>query len=378
MRRWMMCLLLTGSLAAPGVAAAANGDDFAVREERALRAYSSAINQSQRHGRYRQARALFLTQSGNISARVEAWEKASQQWVLGWYKVMALSDLQKNISYAQFEAELQQLLRDQHDGLLRLSNDAKAVKAAADGALELLGPANTAAVPPELSQYASVVQALTQRENELRTAITQTSQIPTSRMARHETVAQTSRQVVLARVRVALLKNGRYPLEQTLASVQALLAAEQVVDPVLAALTLAENDMNRFALNLQVFHVEEALTQSRTLCASSKATLAPLTTPAAYVAQAKARATQLCSAIEAHASGLLSYGIPKADLVYEYITVEKASLTAICKTARAPVACEKLAVLASLTLPDLKALSDTKLRFVEFGWSEQFKAAKSN
>ncbi|WP_434390082.1 hypothetical protein [Melittangium boletus] len=377
MRRWMVCLLL-GSLATPGLAAAAAGDDFAQREERAVRAYSSAVDQSQRHGRYRQARALFLSQPGNVSARVEAWEKATQQWTLGWYKVMALADLQKNISYAQFESELQQLLRTQSDGLLQLSHDAKAVKAAADTALDLLGPVNTASVPPELGQYASVVQALTQRENELRTAITQVAQIPPSRMARLEALAQTSREVVLTKVRIALLKNGRYPLEQTLAAVQALLNAEKVVNPVLAALTRAENDMNRFALNLQVFHVEESLTQSRALCASSQATLAPLTTPAAYVAQARSRATQLCSAIESHASNLLSYGIPKADLVYESIAVEKASLTGLCKTTQAPVACEKLAVLAALTLTDLKAMSDTKLRFVEYGWSEQFKAATSN
>ncbi|OJH36467.1 hypothetical protein BON30_32395 [Cystobacter ferrugineus] len=366
--------MLTGSLAAPGLAAAA-GDDLAVREDKALRAYAAATDQSQRHGRYRQARALLLTQEGNITTRVEAWEKATQQWVLGWYKVMALADLQKDIPYTQFEAELQQLLRVQHDGLLQLSNDAKSVKASADMALELLGPANPGTTPAEIGEYASVLQALTQRENELRTAITQLSAIPTSRMARLETLAQTSRQIILTRVRVALLKNARYPLEQTLASVQALLTAEQVVDPVLAALTRAENDMNRFALNLQVYHVEEALAQGRTLCTSSQAKLAALTSPAAYVAQARSRATQLCSALEAHASGLLSYGIPKADLVYESIAVEKASLRTICKSAQPPVACEKLAILAALTLPDLQSMNDAKLRFVEYGWSELFKAA---
>ncbi|MFY0582279.1 hypothetical protein ACN28S_55585 [Cystobacter fuscus] len=357
-----------------GLAAAA-GDDLAVREEKALRAYNAATDQSQRHGRYRQARALLLTQPGNLTARVEAWEKATQQWVLGWYKVMALADLQKDIPYTQFEAELQQMLRTQHEGLAQLSHDAKGVKASADVALELLGPANPGTTPAELGEYVSVIQALTQRENELRTAITQLSAIPTSRMARLETLAQTSRQVILARVRVALLKNARYPLEQTLASVQALLTAEQVVDPVISALTRAENDMNRFALNLQIFHVEESLAQARTLCSSSQAKLAAITSPAAYVAQARSRATQLCSAIEAHASGLISYGIPKADLVYEYITVEKASVRTICKGAQPPVACEKLAILAALTPADLQSMNDAKLRFVEYGWSELFKAA---
>ncbi|WP_257452579.1 hypothetical protein [Archangium lipolyticum] len=351
---------------------------MAEREAKAVRAYTAANAASQRHGHYRQARDLFLSGERSISARTEAWEQSAQEWVVGWFKVMALADLQKDIPYAEFEAELQGLLREQSDGLLQLTNEAKAVKASADMALDLLGPANTEPVPPELSEYATVLQSLSQRENELRLALSQVGQIATSRLPRLETIANDSRLGVLARVRIALLERARYPLEQTLASVQALLTAEKVVDPILAKLTQAENDMNRYALNLQIFHVEESLTQARALCMSSQATLATLTSPASYVAAAKARATQLCTAIEGHATGLLSYGIPKADLVYEFINVEKASLGAICKIANPPVACEKLALLAALKLTDLQAMSDAKLRFVEYGWTEQFEAAQRN
>ncbi|WP_375767343.1 hypothetical protein NR798_37545 [Archangium gephyra] len=372
----MGCMLLAGTLAVPGLAAAS--DDLEAREATAVQAYSAATTVSQRHGRYRQARATFLVGERSISARVGAWEQAAQQWVSGWQMLMALADLQQDIPYSEFEAELQRMLRNQSDGLIQLGNEAKATQAVTDKALALLGTSSPTEVPAGLEQYGTVLQSLTLRENELRAALSQVGQIPTQRMARLESIANTSRQAVLARVRVALLERARYPLEQTLASVQALLNAEQVVDPILAKLTQAENDMNRYTLNLQIFHVQDSLTKSRELCMSSQTTLGTLTSPASYVAAAKSRATQLCTAIENHASGLISYGIPNADLVYEYINVEKASLGTLCKTANPTAACEKLAILAALKLTDLQAMTDTKLRFVEYGWSENIDAARRN
>jgi hypothetical protein len=359
-----------------GLAAAAS-EDVSAREPQAVQAYSAATEVSQRQGRYRQARTLFLSGERSLRAQVQTWEQSAQEWAVGWLKVLALADLQADIPYAEFEAELQRLLRVQSDGLLRLEKEAQDTQALAARALALLEQAPGPSVP-EFAEYASVLKTLTQRENELRAALSQVRQIPTSRLPRLTRIATDSRQAVLARVRSALLTRARYPLEKTLASVEALLLAGKVVDPLLAQLTQAENDVNRYALNLQVFHLEDGLARSRQLCTSTQATLATLSSPVSYVSEAKKRATQLCAAIEGHASSLLSYGIPKADLVYEYLNVERASLGLLCQGPTPPVACEKLALLAALSRADLQGMTDAKLRFVEYGWSELREAAQRN
>ncbi|WP_437659791.1 hypothetical protein [Sorangium sp. So ce1182] len=366
--------LVLAMLAIPAIAQAS--DTLRERESRAIRAYTGADRVARSDGYYAQARDAFLTGTGSISALTSAWNKDALAWMTGWFKAFAIVDLNENIPYTDLESNLNLAMSEQETSLWKLKDRARAIQDAATEARRLLDLATVPQDIAELAAYTDVLTGLAKREAELRQAITDVAQIPMTKLPQLEDVRSKSHGIIMGRLRAALIAQARYPLDETLAAVQAYLDAEAVVEPVVARVTAAENEMNAYTLNLQIYHADDALATSRATCNDGKNALSSVHGPAAYLNAAKQRVNQLCSAIEDHYNALASAGLPRSDIVFQYVNTAKAGIRTVCGGATPPVSCERLAVLAGLGTGDLRQMDDPHLRFIEFGFSQAMDAAK--
>lgn len=354
-------------------------DDPAVREKTAIDAMQSANAMSVRDGLYRQVRDTLLTGAGSIKTRLEAWETGAQQWFAGWMGVLGLVDLKDDVPYATFEATLTTQLGALASQLVTLTQQSAQLRAQGQEVLAQLGtvPGPPAASYPAVAPYKAVIDSMGAHEVDLAAALTAMSTLADAKIATMQELDTRSRVAVIARLRAALLAKGRYPLEQTITQIQQLLAAEKVVDPLLVQAARVEGDLDRYALNFQIFHLLDAITAGRQQCATARNTLDGVAGAARYVTAARARLTQLCTAMENHYQSLTTLGVGNADLVAAYIENDKPALVAACRSAATPpVNCEKLATLATLEAADFAGMDDAHLKFVEYGWSDNLDAAK--
>ncbi|WP_394825915.1 hypothetical protein [Pendulispora albinea] len=375
-RKFVPWVITAATVGLPAVTLASDADPIQ-REQASIARFSAANVMAERHGRYVQARAMALDGAGSVSARTGAWLEKTQNYIVEWTKVLALADLRANIPYAEFESQLTKELDEQSKTLSELGEEAQRIGKLADSALSLI--ANPEAIPPfaESAQYASVLDTLPVREQEVRTTLTEVGQTANARLERLGTVDTNSRKAVIGRLKVALLATGRYPLEQTLSQVDALLAAEKVVDPILARLNQGFTKMNGYNVNLAYFHAVQAIGPLRQDCASAETALNGMSSPASFISAAKTRRQQLCSGIEQLYTSLTGdTSITKAEYVGEYLTTEKTRLGAVCPRTVSSPPCEKLALLAALSPADLGKMDDARLQFVELGWSEAMDRAQ--
>jgi hypothetical protein len=369
---------LTGAFLLISGASFADGDP-AVREKNAIDAMQSANAMSVRDGKYVQVRDLLLKGNGSIKAKTEAWETGTQQWMAGWMGILGLMDLKDDVPYSQFESTLTDLLNKQATQIVTLTTTAAAVQKQGTEALALLGnvPGPASNTYPNVDNYKQVIDGLGTREVDLKSAITDISAMPNGKIATLRDVDTRSRIAIIARLRAALLAKGKYPLEQTIKAVQELLDAEKVVDPLLAQAGKTENDLDRYALNFQIFHLLDAILVGRQECTDGRTALAGISGATKYVAAGKARLEQLCTAMENHYQSLLSLGAKNSDLVAQYINTDKAALATVCQSgANPPVNCERLATVAALADTDYQSMDDAHLKFVEYAWSDNIEAAK--
>ncbi len=360
-----------------GVSMAA--DDLGVREKTAIDLMQSASALSIRDGAYLQARDALLTGTGSIKARLETWEAGMQQWMTGWNGILSLMELRDNIPYTSFEAALTTQLNLQATRLLDLTKQATQIKAQGADALAILGPVPKPAASsyPGAAPFATAIDSLGSREVELSAALTTMSTMADARSATLREVDTTSRIAIITRLRAALLARGRYPLDQTIQSVQQLLDAQRAVEPILAEATKLEQALDRQALNFQIIHARDTILVARQRCTAGQAAINVVTGASKYVTASRARLNQLCTAMENHHSSITGLGLPDADLVAAYIDTDKVALTSVCKTsARPPVNCERLATLAALDASDFQSMDANYLRFVEYGWAENLEAAR--
>jgi len=381
LKRYGAPLALTVAVVFLGGATLA-ADDPAVREKTAIDRLQSANSMSLRDGVYRQVRDALITGSGSIKVKVEAWEAATQQWVAGWTGVLALADLRDDIPYASFETALTTQLDSQSTRLAALLDQAARLKTQGTQALALLGavPGPPGSSYPQVESYYPVIDGpggMRARETEIAAALNAMALMPDAKTAVIRDIDTRARVAIVARLRAALLARGRYPLEQTITAVQQVLDVEKVVDPVVAQAARLENDLDRYALNFQIFHLLDGIVVGRQHCATGRAALTGVTGAARYVTAARARLEQLCTAMENHYQSLTTLGVGNADLVAFYIENDKPALTALCTNATAPaVSCEKLATVAALQPADYAGMDDAHLKFVEYGWSDNLDAAK--
>lgn len=349
------------------------------REKTAIDAMQSANALSVRDGVYRQTRDSLLVGNGSIKATLEAWENGTQQWLAGWTGVLGLVDLRDDVPYATFEAALTTQLGNLATQLTALTKLAAQLKTLGTGALAGLGsvPGPPVSSYPGVDAYGSVIDGMAAHETELSAALTGMTAMADARMATMQDLDTRSRVAVMARLRAALIAKGRYPLEQTMTAVQQMLDAEKVIDPMMVEVARMENDLDRYSLNLQMFHMVDSMAVGRDMCGTARTTMAGMTGATRYVTAARARLDQLCSAMENHYESLTTLGVSNADLVAAYIENEKPALTAMCRNATSPpIECEKLATMAALEAADYAGMDDAYLKFVEYGWSDNMDAAK--
>jgi hypothetical protein len=349
------------------------------REKTAIDAMQSGNAMSVRDGVYRQGRDALLVGNGSIKTKLEAWEEGTRQWLSGWMAVLALADLRDDVPYATFEAALTTQLGTLATELTTLTKLSAQLKTQGTEALARLGsvPGPPASSYPGVDTYQSVIDGMSAHETDLSAALTGMSMMADQRMATIQDLDTRSRIAVIARLRAALLAKARYPLEQTIAAVQQVLDAEKVVDPLLVGAARIENDLDRYALNFQIFHLLDTIVVGRQSCATARTTLGGVTGATRYVTAARARLEQLCTAMENHYQSLTTLGVSNADLVAAYIENDRPGLTAVCRNAtNPPLECEKLATVAALEAADYADMDDAHLKFVEYGWSDNLDAAR--
>ncbi|WP_394840301.1 hypothetical protein LVJ94_25790 [Pendulispora rubella] len=353
------------------------GDQDPLERERASVARMSAANLvAERHGRYIQARAVATESSGSAQARTEAWLGRMQGWIEGWLKVLALADLKDDVPYSVFEDNLTKLLQGQSDELTALGIEAQSITQLANTALNYI--ATPADIPnvPDMASYQDTLNLLVRREGELRAMLNDVGHTAENRLEKLGQTDGTSRKAVYGRLKAALLAKGRYPLDQTLAQVDALLSAEKTVDPILARLNGGFTRMNGYNANLAYFHGMEEIVPARKDCTDARTAISKLSSPAGFVSKSKTRVEQLCTGIEKLYADLTGdASITKAQYVGEYLRTEKTRLPTVCPRDVSSPACDKLAVLAALSATDLGQMDDARLRFVELGWSEAMNRA---
>jgi hypothetical protein len=297
----------------------------------------------------------------------------------GWMGILGLVDLKDNVPYATFEAALTAQLKAQATQIDALTRQAAQIKAQGSEALARFGnaPGPGADSYPGTGPYSAAIDGLVGRETDLKAALTTMTALADSKIATMRDLDTRSRVAILSRLRAALLAKGRYPLEQTLAAVHQLLDAERLVEPMLAEIARRENDLDRQALNLQIFHVKDGVVVGNQHCADGQAALNSVTGAAGYVAASRTRLNQLCAAMEDHHQSLVSLGMSNAELVAFAVDSDKPVLQSACvHNPRPAISCEQLATVAALEASDYQSMDDAQLRFIEYGWVDNLEAAQ--
>jgi hypothetical protein len=296
-----------------------------------------------------------------------------------WMGILSLADLKDNVPYATFEAALTAQLKAQATQIDTLTRQAAQIKAQGTEALVRFGnaPGPGSGSYPGTATYSQVIDGLVGRETDLKATLTTVTTLADSKIATMRDLDTRSRVAILSRLRAALLAKGRYPLEQTITAVRQLLDAEKVIDPLLAAAAKMENDLDRQALGLQIFHVKAGIVAGNQHCATVQAALNGVTGAANFVTASRTRLNQLCAAMEDHHESLVSLGMSNAELVAFAVDTDKAALQGACvRSAKPAIGCEKLATVAALKEVDYSSMDDTMLQFVEYGWTENLDAAQ--
>jgi hypothetical protein len=369
--RWAV---VCGALAVPAVTYAGDSGLHA-REVGATRMYTGADQVARSDGYYAQARDAFSTGSGSVVALATDWEKDAKGWVDGWLRIFAMADLDEDVPFEEFQRRLAEAMEHQASGLEGLRAAAGAIEEAAAEARRLLDSGPMPDVP-DLADYREVIDGLRAREGELRDAIGDVGAIAASRLAVLDDMSGKSRVIILAHVKAALIARARYPLDRAVAAVQEYLAAEAIVDPIVARVAAAENRIDALTMGLASFQADDAIAASRTQCTDARVRLVGVSGAEAYVRASRGRVETLCAAMEDHYEALASAGGPRSRVVFQYLKTARGQIHELCWTASPPVSCEKLAVLAALERADLDAMDDAHLRFVEVGFARALDAAR--
>jgi hypothetical protein len=377
-RKSIIRLSLTGAILLVGAISLA-AEDPSARETDAIDMMQSANQVSVRDGQYLQARDMLLTGTGSIKAKLETWEAGMQQWMTGWSTILQLMQLQNNIPFSTLEATLTTQLNNQATKLDELIRGAATLKKQGTDALALLGalPKPASSTYHNVAAYTPVIDGLGARETDLGTALTSMSSLADSKMTAMRQIDTDTRVAVVGRLRASLLRTGRYPLEASLKAVQELLDAQKVVEPLIAQARKIENDLDKNALNLQIFHATDGIVGARAKCTEINTALNGVVGATKYVNAARSRINTLCAASESHLQSLTGLGMTNAQLVAASVESVRGALFTVCKGAARPaVQCDKLANLAALQPADFTAMDEDHLRFVEYGWGDNFEAAK--
>jgi hypothetical protein len=344
--------------------------DTAAREQAAVHVMSVANIVNDQDGHYRAARALAVDGPASLTSRTNDWLSEEQAWVSGWTKVLAFSDLKDDLSYSAFQDQLTKMLNAQSQIVVNMQADAAKLATLAVDAKATLGTPAPIPKYPETAQYQGIADALTQRRADLGSMIDTVAAIPGQKMARIAQIDDASRRAVVAHVKAALIAKAKYPLTQALNDVTALLNAEKLVDPALMRITSAFTQMNGYNAGLAYFHAAAAIGPARQDCANVNATLATLTAPASFVSASKAKVQNLCTGIEKLYGDVANdTTITHDQYVSAYLGGEKTKLPTVCANPSAGPACEKLALIASVSDADLAKMTDPQLALLELGWT---------
>lgn len=343
-----------------------NDEKLEARELVAAKLASDSNRLDRSYGYYQQVRDHYFYGSQGIEAQSQQFFQAALSWINHWSNILAMIDLSSSDSLDRILAKSQEAIEQQAKKLDELHSKGKDIALRGSKALKLLEQAkilNQSTLP----QHKELVGAALNKIAELQATIKDTSKLAEKKLAELDRIQQLSLDASIARLKAELLKSGRYPLEQSLARFQEMIAVQTVAAVIIARLEAYENELDKLVINMAYFQAQDAFQNVQENCELAKKRLASFNS--AFANHALNRISQLCSSSNSHWQSITSLGLSKAELVYEYSSFLGTSLSRECKKARPLINCEKLAVLKAVPFSQIKQMSDERLRFYEMEWA---------
>lgn len=336
------------------------------REKVASSKVSDANSLDRSYGYYQKVRGEFYYSDNGVQTRSASFFQNSISWINNWSGILAVINLD-NVTLNQLVNKIEIKMEEQSKLLLQLDNEAHSISQQGQRALEILKKGTTIKEGqlPEYSEYVSL--ALNQAKV-LEDAIVSISGKAQSKIEDLKYINNVSHEAVLGKLKVELIRSGKYPVEESLARFNDLVTVEQVSSPFRDSIFEKVNKLNGYTLDFAYFQAKDTWEAAKAQCQLAQDALEPYTS--SFATAAKNQINSLCDTADQHWDSLNNMGLSIADMAYEYAFLVGAELDANCKSNAPKAVCEKYAVIQSIGYDKLLEMSDDRLEFYEKEWSQ--------
>lgn len=341
--------------------------DIEKRELSASRLNNYINHLDRSYAYYQRVRDHKFYGKNGIEVKVTKFFQQALSWVDRWSSVIHLIDLTDVDSIDQIFAMTQKAFEEQQAELQHLQLLAKEALTEAQQAMSALDslslPESAASMPsPEI--LSSTKKNVAQLQNAVRSL----AKLVEQRLAELERIQTIGIQASENKLKQSLLQVGRFPLEQSLARFRELIQVQNLAGTLLAQLMQKENELDRAVLNMAKFQADDLFQSMKRDCQQAEHKLISLNS--AFADHARKRIEQVCQAAESHWKGLNQLGLENYEMVYEYTSFLKLSVTKECRKTHPIINCEQTALMQAISLSDLQKMSDDRLKFVELAWAD--------
>lgn len=341
-------------------------DELQKREQKAMQLYSEVNNLSESYGRFLVVRDKNLHGENGIQDKYKKCFTGLGQWINDWGVIFATLDLKDKIDSNTVQVQVQNMLSRQASNGEELKLTCNSIKNDVDAAFLILNnsPKYDASV---LSNYQNILVQTENMKAKLIQILNNYASSPIARMANLDNLVELSRNASLAKLRIELLNNVKIPLEKTLNEFRSILLASKIADGALANIMRHENKMNEYALNFQYFGAKKLIENIRIDCKNKLNDMNSSGLDKKYLNPSIDRLNTLCKASEEHFSVFDSLGSPHSEYLLHYFQLVSANINLDCKNnnPKNTIPCNKIAILNSIHLDNLKDLPDSKLEYME-------------
>jgi hypothetical protein len=336
------------------------------REQNAMQSYSEVNNLSESYGRFLVVRDKNLHGENGIQDKYRKCYTNLGQWLNDWGVLFSTLDLKDKVDSNTMQSQVQNMLSRQASNGEEIKLTCNSIKSDVDAALLIINnaPNYDANI---LSNYKNILDQAENMKARLIQILNNYAASPMTRMAKLDNLIELSRKASLAKLRIELLNNAKIPLEKTLDEFRSILLASKISDAALSNIMRNENKINEYALNFQYFGAKKLIGDIRTDCKNKLDNMNSSGLDKKYLNSSIDRLNTLCKASEEHFSVFNSLGASHSEYVFHYFQLVSSNIKLDCKNndTKNTIACNKMAVLSSINLDNLKDLADPKLEYME-------------
>lgn len=341
-------------------------EELTRREKKAATTISMANSLDRSYGYYQNVRNNYFYGNSGLQAKSTSFFKSSKSWIDAWSSILAVIDLNSS-TLSQVYTKVEAKMEEQGNQLYVLRNDAVNILKKSKKALSILKKGNTLK-EDMLPQYSETVGLAISNIKTLKESIEGISSLAYSRLDEMENANSISYQAALSKLKLELIRTGKYPVEESLERFSKLLEVERVSAPLRSSIFNKVDELNRYVLDFAYFHAQSIWGEIKDECSQANDLLSGFSS--SFAEATKKNITRLCKSAEQHWHSLRESGLSTGEMVYEYAFLVSPDLEDNCKTRSPAIDCEKFAVLRSISLEQLKAMPEDRLKFYEKQWSE--------